>query len=431
MTKQERRGWLIIATLFMAIFFVSGATTNCISIFLTPFMKRFGWNHAKVSLVPTAFSLAVGLVSPLIGYLLDRLEARIVVCAGAVLAVAGLLIASQSIAIGPMVAAYIAMGVGVGAATFIPASLVAANWFSGNRGLAVGVVVAGSSTSGITMPPLADHLIRNFGITTTFIVLAVPIAVLVIPFVLFVVQTRPEGAAKASVAEQIKSLPGLEIGPAMATRAFWLLALVQGLGMAGLSGTFYHVVPALINAGYSPAHSALVMSFQAAASVAGFVWMGWLADRFTARRVLPWALGALGASILMLLGARHGMAWQWWLGGYVILFGLTAGCTSSLTPVVAVETLGLRRFGTLWGLIGLGSTIGLGGGPLLVGAVFDATNSYALAFESCAAMVLIAAVAVVLVSPAEGVEATRPRPSARCIIKRAQSSRVRMYPRDK
>ena len=129
MTKQERRGWLIIATLFMAIFFVSGATTNCISIFLTPFMKRFGWNHAKASLVPTAFSLAVGLISPLIGYLLDRMEARIVVCAGAVLAVAGLLIASHSTAIGSMVAAYIAMGVGVGAATFIPASLVAANWF--------------------------------------------------------------------------------------------------------------------------------------------------------------------------------------------------------------------------------------------------------------------------------------------------------------
>jgi len=405
MTKQERNGWLIIATLFMAIFFVSGATTNCISVFLTPFMKRFGWNHAKVSLVPTAFSLAVGLVSPLIGYLLDRLEARIVVCAGAILAIAGLLTASHSVTIGSMVAAYIAMGLGVSAATFIPASLVAANWFQDKRGLAVGVVVAGASASGITMPPLADHLIRNFGIGPTFITLAVPIAALVIPFVLFVVRTRPEGAVKTTVAEQIKTLPGLEVGPAMATRAFWLLALVQGLGMAGLGGTFYHVVPALIDAGYSPAHSALVLSTQAAASVVGFVLMGWLADRFTARQVLPWALAALGVSILMLLGARHSVAWEWWLGGFVMVFGLTAGCTSSLTPVVAVETLGLRRFGTLWGLIGLGSTIGLGGGPLLVGAVFDATNSYALALELCAAMVLTAAVAVMLVTPAEGVEA--------------------------
>lgn len=405
MTKQERRGWLIVATLFMAIFFVSGATTNCISIFLTPFMKRFGWNHATVSLVPTAFSLAMGLSSPLVGYLLDRLEARVVVCAGAALAAAGLLVASQSAGIGSMAAAYVAMGIGVGAATFIPASLVAANWFYDKRGLAVGVVVAGSSTSGITMPPLADHLIRNFGITATFVALAVPIALLVIPFVLFVVQTRPEGGAKTTVAEQVKTLPGLEVGPAMATRAFWLLVLVQGLGMAGLGGTFYHIVPALIDAGYAPAHGALVMSFQAAVSVAGFILMGWLADRFTARRVLPCALAALGASILMLLGARHSLAWQWWLAAFVMLFGVTAGCTSSLTPVVAVETLGLRRFGTLWGLIGLGSTIGLAGGPLLVGAAFDASNSYTLAFELCAAMVLTAAVAVAMVSPAEGVEA--------------------------
>ena len=139
-----------------------------------------------------------------------------------------------------MVAAYIAMGVGVSAATFIPASLVAANWFTDNRGLAVGVVVAGSSASGITMPPLADHLIRNFGITAAFIILAVPIAVIVLPLVILVVQTRPEGATKASVAEQVKSLPGLEVGPALATRAFWLLVLVQAFGMAGLGGAFYH-----------------------------------------------------------------------------------------------------------------------------------------------------------------------------------------------
>ncbi len=406
MTTQQRRGWLIIATLFMAIFFVSGATTNCISVFLTPFMKRFGWTHSKVSLVPTAFSLAVGLVSPLIGYLLDRLEARVVVCAGALAAIAGLLIASHSAAIGSMVGAYVAMGIGVGGATFIPASLVAANWFKDQRGLAVGVVVAGSSTSGITMPPMADYLIRSFGVSATFIALAAPIALLVIPAVLLVVRTRPDSdAAAATVADQVKTLPGVEVGPALATRAFWLLALVQGLGMAGLGGTFYHLVPAMIDAGYSPAHSALVLSSQAAASVAGFLLMGWLADRFSARRVLPCALAVLGCSVLTLLGARGAHAWGWWLAAFILGFGMTAGCTSSLTPVVAVETLGLRRFGTLWGLIGLGSTIGLAGGPLLVGAVFDAANSYAMAFELCAAMLLAAAAAVVLITPAPGVEA--------------------------
>jgi MFS family permease len=183
------------------------------------------------------------------------------------------------------------------------------------------------------------------------------------------------------------------------------LIAVQAFGMAGLGGTFYHAVPALINAGYAPANAALVMSAQAAVSVIGFVSMGWLADRFTARRVLPWALALLAASVLMLLGARNSTAWSGWLTGFIFAFGVTAGCTSSLTPVVAVEALGLRRFGTLWGLIGLGSTIGLGGGPLLVGWVFDRTNSYAMAFELCAAMIFTAAIAVLPVAPARGVEA--------------------------
>src|SRR5260370_27997187 len=110
MTKQERQGWLIIATLFVAIFFVSGAATNCISVFMTPFMKHFGWKHAEASLVPMAFSLAVGLVSPVVGYLLDRLEARIVVCGGAILAVVRLLTARQRAPVPPMGASIIALG---------------------------------------------------------------------------------------------------------------------------------------------------------------------------------------------------------------------------------------------------------------------------------------------------------------------------------
>ena len=83
------------------------------------------------------------------------------------------------------------------------------------------------------MPPLADHLIRNFGITATFIMSGGSDCRTGDSVRILVVRTRPEGAVKTTVAEQIKSLPGLDVGPAMATRAFWLLALVQGLEWPG------------------------------------------------------------------------------------------------------------------------------------------------------------------------------------------------------
>ena len=58
------------------------------------------------------------------------------------------------------------------------------------------------------------------------------------------------------------------------------------------------------------------------------------------------------------------------------MFGMTAGVTSSVVPVAVVETMGLRRFGSIAGLLGLGATVGLSTGTILVGRIFDITASY-------------------------------------------------------
>jgi len=71
-----------------------------------------------------------------------------------------------------------------------------------------------------------------------------------------------------------------------------------------------------------------------------------------------------------------------------------------------VEALGLRRFGSLSGLVGLVATAGTGG-PLLVGALYDATSSYTVSYEVCAAAFLLSAFAAIFIVPMEGVETAR------------------------
>ena len=45
----------------------------------------------------------------------------------------------------------------------------------------------------MVLPPLTDYLIRNYGISTAFFVLAVPIIVIVLPMIiLFIAPVRPE-----------------------------------------------------------------------------------------------------------------------------------------------------------------------------------------------------------------------------------------------
>ncbi len=57
-----------------------------------------------------------------------------------------------------------------------------------------------------------------------------------------IIRTRPAGTIKTSVAEEVKSLPGLELGPALRTLPFWLLAFILMAASIGLNGSFVHLV---------------------------------------------------------------------------------------------------------------------------------------------------------------------------------------------
>jgi hypothetical protein len=60
-----------------------------------------------------------------------------------------------------------------------------------------------------------------------------------------------------------------------------------------------------------------------------------------------------------------------------------AGVTTAVIPAVLVESLGLRRFGSISGLIV--RTLGIAGGPLVMGLIFDLTPGYTRSFEFGAA----------------------------------------------
>jgi len=402
---NRRQRWLVLATLFVVMLFLIGSTAMTVPIFFMPLVKQYGWSHARTSMLATVFVLLLGGAAPIAGWLLDRVQARVVMGAGAAMIAVGLLWASQTHSFWGMFGAWLLMGAGAAGSTVVPSAVVAANWFADNRGLAIGATLSGSGTGGMVLPPLTDYLIRHYSISTAFVVLAVPVILIVLPMILLVIRTRPAGAVKSTVAEEVARLPGLELAPALRTAPFWLLGFVQLASSVGLAAAFYHTVPYLIHRGYAPAHAALLQGAVTAVGVPGNPVLGIIVDRFTGRRVLPYALLAMALALLLLLGAGHQQGWMVYLVLFVFVFGMTAGVTSSIVPVATVETLGLRRFGSISGLIGLAATVGLSGGTVLVGRIFDITSSYSAAFELGAICTAAAALAALLVRPAAGVEA--------------------------
>src|SRR5207245_6172304 len=159
------------------------------------------WSRAQVALLPSVLALSAGVSVLPIGWLLDRIEARIVMILGAVASGSAFLIASQSSSLGPMLAAYLLMGAGISAATVLPASLVLANWFEARRGLAMGIAISGTTVGGMVMTLVASRVIFGPGWRAAYIALALPMIIVVVPLVAVMVRSRPPGAVAISVAQ--------------------------------------------------------------------------------------------------------------------------------------------------------------------------------------------------------------------------------------
>src|SRR5260370_8475066 len=96
MRERERQGWIIVASLFVTLVFVFGSGYNTGGLFFPHLLKHFGWKRAQLStLQGAALPLSAGLSAPLIGWLLYRVEARVVMAAGALMTRASFLLAHR------------------------------------------------------------------------------------------------------------------------------------------------------------------------------------------------------------------------------------------------------------------------------------------------------------------------------------------------
>jgi MFS family permease len=400
MEKRERQAWTIAIALFISLFFLWGGGYNTAPIFLAALLKAFGWSHGRVSWITGGLSLAIGVSAPIAGWLLDRVEARIVMGTGALIAVIGLFCASRAHSFEPLLLSVILLGIGLGASTWLAAATVIANWFPDRRGMALGIVTAGMEAGGMVMAFTVGSMIAAYGWRAGYFTVAVPGLLIVVPLMLIFIRTRPADAESQSLTTSADALEGFEVGEALGTRAFWMLVVAQlSYGLA-VGGTFHHLVAFLEGLTYSLHSATLVVSLVLGLAAAGKAAMGALGDRIGGKNALGIGFAMIAVGVVILLNARQPSMLVLWL----IVVGIAGAAPVALVPMVTAETLGLKRFGTLFGWLGTVVTVGLFVGPLLVGWMADVTGSYTMPFELCALIALVGSTAsflCVVPQPAE------------------------------
>lgn len=394
----------MVAGLAVVSFLLLGSTIGTIGIFFHPLIHSFGWSHEQVSRLATAFLLCMGVTAPIAGWMLDRMPAQVPMGLGATASGIGYLLASRCHSLGSLIAAFALIGAGVGSSTIVPVTVVASNWFQERRGTAIGVGIAGSPMATLTIPPLLTHIILIHGWRVGMLSLGIPIFVVGLPAIMLVVRTRPPGAQAPRISRDNGAVAGLEVGPALLAPPFWMLAGVQIMFTVAFNGVFYHLVPFLIEAGYGAERAAFIFGAKSVFVIFGTILLGSLGDRFGARRVLVLSMLALCLSLVALLGASGPLALTA-LTLFTIGYGTGTGCTSTLVPMLLVESLGLRQFSTLMGIVGLIATLASAVGPLATGRIFDLTGSYTTPFAICAGLFALGAFITTMVYAAPGHDA--------------------------
>lgn len=390
MTQNKRRAWTIVAAMFVTIAVIWGLGYDIVGVFYHSFFKEFGWSHAQFSRLATSFSISFLIGGLLVGWLLDRIGAQYVITGGALVVITGLLIASRANSLNDLMFAYFLLGLGNGAGV-VPVPLVINNWFSDGRGLAMGVALMGLPTGEMTMAWMANYMIAGHGWRTAYAVLSIVVLVLVIPFVLVTVRTRPPSAAgtRQSVKESAQALPGLELAPALHTRAFHMIALMYLFYGLAVSVALVHEVIHLQEIGYAPEQAGKVWGLLLGSTLFTRAVMGFLADRIGSRNALMISFCGFALTMVANLGSRN-------LGLFIafgIGFAFTMGAPAVILPVFLSELLGLKRYGTFVGLMNASASLGLAIGPIVAGRIFDITRSYNGAFEAAAVISILAAVA--------------------------------------
>ncbi|MGY3075286.1 MFS family permease [Bradyrhizobium sp. LM6.10] len=259
-------GWVVVAVTFVTMAIGVNART-AFSLFFPPIISEFGWERG-VTAGAFSFGFVVsGMVSPLIGRLMDRAGPRAVMELGVVLMGGGLLLAPLTSQPWHL---YVTIGVMVGAGSvclgYSGQSLFLPNWFIRKRGFAIGIAFAGVGIGSVTLLPWVQHMIEQTGWRTACTAMGLMILIVLAPINLFLhrrpedIGLRPDGdaAPAAGTAKPVSNIVdpvwvGTEwtLRRAVATARFWWIALGYFCGLYIWYAVQVHQTKFLLDIGLS------------------------------------------------------------------------------------------------------------------------------------------------------------------------------------
>lgn len=412
-TRNIYYGWFVLAACFFATL-ISGGVRSSFGVFVIPMEQEFNWTRDTIS-----FALAVGvfcnaIATPLVGWIYDsRPEGgkTVITLSLLILGAATILLSLTSNIVFLIIVYGFLISIAGTGVSFVTIHALIARWFNRKRGFALSISSAGVSVGAVLFAPFASYLILLSGWRISWVVLGAFILFLAFPLSLIILRNNPKDVDQHEH-EELQSIDGTMSSSEPGSKAFaanlsnssWMRVL-KSLPIWQISIAYFvcgttttmmavHYVPFAIDRGMNPGNAALAFGFMMGINGLGVVMIGFFSDFMQRKNLLAitYSVRGLAYGSLLVFDGILGI----WI--FAFIAGLSWVASASLTSSIAADIYGLKKMGTIVGIMTFSHQIGGAIAIYLTGFLFEKTGGYELPFSIAGSLLIVAALCSVTVS---------------------------------
>jgi len=379
--KKIFYGWIIVALSCLLLFAVIGVGHNCWSIFTIPMCEDLGMTRQQFSNFFTVMMCSEITALLTINKLFTKFGQLNIMRIAAFCLPLSILGISRINSFWGFYAFAIILGYGIIADSFYAISLILANWFIDEKGMAMGIVFMSSPFGSMILLPFVNKWIVSFGWRMALVILAAIMASLTISITWFGLKEKPEDLGLLPFRKEKNNKVNIQNSETLwGVNRKELLKLPGGWFMIFAILTNYMtctctntIVPYLCDIGYSSSAATTIDSIALGIIALGRFIGGKLSDRFGAEKVMQCGYLIAPFVLVGLILIPYGKIF---IPLMLIGFSFSQFCNTVCLPMVTANLFGRKHYASVHGLF---SAIGTSMGafyPLIYGMVYTKKGSY-------------------------------------------------------